>query len=239
MQDLSLALQTKNVLAEDPTEPQSYGSRSKDLTGQKFNKLTAIKRIGSKNKKALWLCTCDCGETTEVITSNLTSGRIKSCGCSRNTDMTGRKIGMVTVLKRTKIVDGMSYWISVCDCGNQFELPWSHLRSRKSCGCLAGEFHGLANTPIYYVWAAMRQRCNSKTHVAWEHYGGRGINVCKEWNESYVPFYNWAIQNGYEKGLTIDRIDVNGNYEPSNCRWVTMKVQSSNKRNSKKEVNND
>lgn len=228
MQDSSLAVEVK--------QGTKFGNRSKDLTGQKFNSLTVIKRIGSKNKKALWSCKCDCGNMTEVITSNLTSGRIKTCGCSRQTDMVGRKLGMLTIIKKTKMIDSMSYWLSKCECGNEIELPWSHLRMRKSCGCLAGEFHGLANTPLYYVWCAMRQRCFSRTHVGYENYGGRGITVCDEWINSYVPFHEWAMANGYEAGLTIDRIDVDGNYEPSNCRWVTMKVQASNKRNNKKEV---
>lgn len=229
-QDLSFAVDTKQeVTTHEEEMPKKYGNRSKDLTGQTFNSLSVIKRVGSKNGKALWLCQCDCGEKTEVITSNLTKGRIKTCGCSRNTDMTGRKFEMITVLERTKIVDGISYWLSECECGEMFELPWSHLRMRKSCGCLAGESHGLRKHPLYRVWYGMKQRCSNPNYDGFKYWGGRGISVCQQWQESFQSFYDWSTENGYEKGLTIDRINVNGNYEPSNCRWATWLEQAHNK----------
>ncbi|WAX23877.1 HNH endonuclease [Latilactobacillus phage TMW 1.1397 P1] len=81
----------------------------------------------------------------------------------------------------------------------------------------------------------MKQRCNNPKVKGYKNWGGRGILVCDEWKDSFYSFYLWATNNGYNHGLTIDRIDVDGNYEPSNCRWVTMKVQANNKRNSKHE----
>jgi hypothetical protein len=93
------------------------------------------------------------------------------------------------------------------------------------------EYHGMTNTSIYKAWVAMRNRCSNKRNRFYSGYGGRGISVCEEWNNSFQSFYNWSMSNGYKEELTIDRIENNGNYEPNNCRWVTMEVQSKNKRN--------
>lgn len=90
--------------------------------------------------------------------------------------------------------------------------------------------HGLSDTPIYSVWLAMRRRCRLSTSTNYERYGGRGIRVCDEWASSFEAFHAWASGNGYEPGLEIDRIDNDGHYEPSNCRWVTRKVNGQNKR---------
>ena len=89
--------------------------------------------------------------------------------------------------------------------------------------------HGMTHTRIYQTWADMKQRCTNKNNPFYHRYGGRGIKVCDAWND-FVPFYKWAIENGYSENLTIDRINNNGNYEPSNCRWATQQEQSLNKK---------
>ena len=91
--------------------------------------------------------------------------------------------------------------------------------------------HGKTNTRLYEIWRAMKKRCYLHTHKYYKDYGGRGIKICDEWKNSFICFYNWSKENGYKEDLTIDRVDVNGNYEPSNCRWVTKQCQLRNKRN--------
>ena len=94
--------------------------------------------------------------------------------------------------------------------------------------------HGLSHTRVHHIWRCMLTRCYApKTH-AFEHYGGRGITVCEEWRNDFMAFYTWSMNHGYKDNLSIDRLNVDGNYEPGNCRWATMKQQANNKRNSKR-----
>lgn len=88
--------------------------------------------------------------------------------------------------------------------------------------------HGMTDTSIYYVWCAMKQRCNNKNNPKYKLYGGRGIKVCQEWEQDFTSFLNWALNNGYMVGLTLDRIDGNSNYCPENCRWTTITGQNHN-----------
>lgn len=129
-------------------------------------------------------------------------------------------------------------WLCICECGNETIVKERLLKDghRKSCGCLRGKHmitHGETKTRLFKIWSAMNERCERKAHVHYKDYGGRGITVCDEWKE-FISFRDWSLKNGYAENLSLDRKDVDGNYEPSNCRWVTMKVQHNNKRNNHK-----
>ena len=145
-------------------------------------------------------------------------------------DLTGRRFGRLVALRRVESDSGgRTVWECRCDCGTIKCIRAAALTQglTKSCGCLR---HGKSKTRLYHIWAHMIQRCEDPKSNRFHLYGGRGVSVCKEWREDFMNFYSWAIQNGYTDTLSIDRIDVDGNYEPSNCRWATMSEQNKNRR---------
>ena len=158
-------------------------------------------------------------------------------------DLTGQRFGRLIVIKRVENDKlGKAQWLCQCDCGNKKEVSTQSLKSGKvqSCGCLHKEMlinrlttHGKTKTRIYRIWSRMKASCSNPNVIGYKNYGGRGITVCCEWRNNFMSFYNWAIANGYSDELTIDRIDVNGNYEPSNCKWSTKKEQANNMRTNK------
>ena len=148
----------------------------------------------------------------------------------------GEKYGRLTIIENRHPKDEV---VCRCECGNIKIARATNVfyGGTKSCGCLPKEGnnfkHGFRrkggkSERLYGVWKSMRERCNTVSCSSYKRYGARGIKVCEEWN-NYLAFKEWALNNGYVEGLTIDRINVNGDYEPSNCRWATLKVQANNK----------
>lgn len=229
-------------------------SKKVDLVGQRFGKLTVIQYVGlgerSNGKKYCnWLCKCDCGNETIVRTSYLTCGETRSCGCLQSEVVKhhyeGMKFGKLTVMKEDgRDPNGCVIWLCECDCGNEFRTTSTYLKRgfSTSCGCdtknkmiKSHKTHGESNDKLYRTWQNMKNRCYYPQSREYHNYGGRGIIVCQEWKQDYTSFRDWAFSNGYDPNLkfgecTLDRINVNGNYEPNNCRWITNKEQQNNRR---------
>lgn len=173
--------------------------------------------------------------------------RKKMMNLSKLIDLTGKKFGMLTVLNRAEDYIFNSgrrerMWHCKCDCGNEINVFGENLKRGNtiSCGCFKREKtkltktkHGLSDDRLYYIHGHMKSRCLNKNDKNYKDYGGRGIVICDEWlgENGFINFYNWSISNGYSDGLTIDRIEADGNYEPSNCRWVDMITQENNRTN--------
>jgi hypothetical protein len=148
----------------------------------------------------------------------------------------GQRFGNLTVIEEaeSKILPSrqkVRRFLCRCDCGKETIVLLLHLaRGRiRSCGCLVGEKHGEAHSLLYNVWRGMKNRCYTDTYVDHHRYKDRGIAICEEWDKSYLAFKKWALENGWRHGLEIDRRNNDGNYEPSNCRFVTPVINANNR----------
>jgi len=219
------------------------------MKGKKFGRLTVLEMIGEKTlgRHPKWLCLCDCGKKSTKSATALRHGKNPSCGCAikefqrQKNNLAGQKFGRllaVSALPESNIKRHI-LWKCICDCGSEHIAVSYDLKSghTKSCGCLYKEsryqniIHGHARatgfSPTYVSWYSMITRCKNKNATNYKHYGEIGVTVCERWLE----FKNFLSDMGERpEGMTIDRINPHGNYEPSNCRWADWLTQQSNKR---------
>lgn len=163
-------------------------------------------------------------------------------------DLTGQRFGRLIVVRKGENKGKYTTWVCKCDCGNVKCIRTDSLRSGVTVSCGNHQYEHFKNRKYKYpvdvrnkrlrnIWHGMLNRCNNEEHKAYKSYGGRGIKVCQDWN-NYVSFARWALNNGYSNELTLDRIDNNGNYEPSNCKWSSIQEQHNNRQNSRHETIN-
>lgn len=158
-------------------------------------------------------------------------------------DLTGKTFGKLTVLHRavSRKTHGVR-WMCKCQCGNLIIVDGHSLKkgTTKSCGCYQRQrvhetfyIHGREPKRLYSIWCTMKTRCYNQNSTKYHMYGARGISVCPEWKHDFITFRDWALNNGYADNLTINRIDNDGNYEPSNCQWSDARTQANNTRRNK------
>ena len=153
-------------------------------------------------------------------------------------DLEGQRFGRLVVIEVVGKQGCETTWFCRCDCGETKIATGGNLRSgrTKSCGCLLSEksrerrlSHGHSGERLHRIWKNMKTRCYNSKSPNYKYWGARGIAICPEWRSSFEAFRQWAVQNGYSDDLSIDRINNDGNYEPSNCRWVNMITQNNNR----------
>lgn len=215
---------------------------TKYCSGAKFGKLTILRKLPKTKSYPQYECKCDCGNIVIVSIPVLKNPKAScpDCRIPNVEDISGHRFGRLTAIRYVgKSKGNQTLWECRCDCGKTVTVHQQNLKNghTKSCGCYNSDAlsernstHGESNTRIYNIWHDMIYRCYGEKHRSYKDYGARGITVCKEWKDSFENFKEWSFKNGYSENLSIDRMDVNGNYEPSNCRWATPTEQQNNTR---------
>lgn len=203
---------------------------AKDEIGKVYGKLTVV-RFADTTNGVRWICRCECGKTTTVRGYYLRSGRTANCrSCAQLKDMTGSRFGRLVVLELAEIRTE-ARWLCQCDCGQLTTVAGSELRngSTKSCGCLRSSQGGGYKTPEYTTWREMKRRCCNPRCPEYHLYGGRGIAICDRWRHSFV---NFLADMGPKPSPdhSVQRVDNDGNYEPTNVVWATPLEQAQNTR---------
>lgn len=198
---------------------------------KKYGNWKVIKEVPRKNRKAYFLCLCNCGSEKEVRAEELIKEISQFCRNCRHASkeiLPNQKFGKWTVLELVQAEEKRKHYKVQCDCGTIKILKGIRLRFGDSDGCrkCGSTKHNLAHSRTYTTWESMIQRCTNINNMNYLNYGGRGIKICKEW----LLFENFLKDMGLRPdGLELDRIDNNGNYEPGNCRWITHQENLNNR----------
>jgi hypothetical protein len=219
-----------------------------EMVGKRFGKWTVLKPSEARKAHSCWICQCDCGNQASVLQTSLRRGLSKSCGCAQKGGLQeitpGTRFGRLIVVQEAERHISPKgkisrQWKCLCDCGEYTFVQFSNLKNggTQSCGCYKKEIqesggtywkHGQTKSQLYRVWHGMKQRCLNPNYPAYKDYGGRGITVCDRWINSFENFL--SDMGECPPGLSLDRIDNNGNYEPGNCKWRSRIEQENNKR---------
>jgi len=227
------------------------------MIGRKFNLLTVIDAVSERNSvgRVMWLCKCDCGEECVREGVKLRNGTSKSCGCLNHVvvDILGKRFGKLVVMALNPLRNkhGGAMWDCICDCGKNKTYSYQLLKNGKavSCGCKSKEWqrifgeqasvHGLCKHPLYKQFHGIIDRCYNPHTPNYPMYGGKGVSVCDEWRNDFKTFYDWALANGWERGMHIDKdhkaITAGVKpmlYSPEWCSVMTHFENSQRKRNS-------
>lgn len=230
-------------------------TKARDYTGETYNKLTFVRKTDRRSgHEWVWELSCLCGGTHFSKPGHVISGKTAGCPACRNTrisretgertvvsqrvDRTGERYGRLVATEFSHAKNGHTFWKFICDCGNEHvaDISLAIQGHTTSCGCYQKErrsechtTHGMSKTRLYVIYFNMLARCLNKNDSSYPNYGGRGITVCEEWQKNFESFVN-NLPDGYGPTLTLDRINPNEGYSPSNCRWVGADLQARNKR---------
>lgn len=217
------------------------------IVGQQIGNWLVLEEVG-KDKKSNYQYKCECqckNKTIRIKTKDQIINSPKCINCRNDNkekyNYKGKQFNKLIVISDPIRINNETFYDCKCICGNEeiirknrSALKYNH---KCHCGCENNSIrHGESNTRVYGIWSSMNYRCSSHANEDdYKCYYGRGIRVCKEWNkdnpQGYSQFKEWAFNNGYDENLSIERIDVNGNYCPENCTWIPLNKQALNKQN--------